>query len=269
MILAVGAKTDIGMVRQKNEDALYVMESSSLLVVADGMGGHASGEVASRIAIDIIKGYFDTRKTGKQLQIGPYRDEFSEATNRLCSAICLANQAVFEASRSNVQWHGMGTTIAAVLITGKRLSIAHIGDSRVYLIRSGNIEQLTDDHSIVSEQVKLNIFTREQARDSEMKNLLTRALGVGEDVDVDLAELSLFDDDALVLCTDGLTNMVEDNEILSTATAFKDPQEACETLVDMANKNGGKDNITVVIGKLAKKKKLIYFLSRLRKWFRR
>jgi serine/threonine protein phosphatase PrpC len=269
LILAVGAKTDIGMVRQNNEDNLYVMENSGLLVVADGMGGHASGEVASRIAIDVIKGYFDAQKAGKQLLAGSYRDEFSEATNQLCSAIYLANQAVFEASRGNVQWHGMGTTIAAVLITGKRLSIAHVGDSRVYLIRSGNIEQLTDDHSMVSEQVKQDIITREQARESEMKNILTRAIGVGEDVNVDLGELSLFDNDALVLCTDGLTNMVDDDEIISTVTAFDDPSEVCERLVDMANKNGGKDNVTVIIAKLVKKNKLIYFLSRLRKWFRR
>jgi serine/threonine protein phosphatase PrpC len=269
LILTVGSKTDMGMARQNNEDNLCVMESSGMLVVADGMGGHASGEVASRIAIDVIKGYFDVRDIGKQLQIGPYRDEFSEATNRLCSAICLANQAVFEASRSNLQWHGMGTTIASVLITGKQLSIAHVGDSRVYLIRSGNIEQLTDDHSFVSEQVKRDIITREQARESEMKNVLTRALGVGENVEVDLGEMSLFENDALVLCSDGLTNMVDDDDILSTVTAFNDPSEACERLVDIANKNGGSDNITVIVARLVKKKGLFYFLLHFREWFRR
>ncbi|MCX5804751.1 MAG: Stp1/IreP family PP2C-type Ser/Thr phosphatase [Proteobacteria bacterium] len=269
MILAVGAKTDTGMVRQKNEDNLCVIESIGLLVVADGMGGHASGEVASKIAVDVIKGYFDAQNAGKQLQIGSCRSEFSEETNWLCSAIRLANQAVFEASRGNVQFHGMGTTIAAVLITGKRLSIAHVGDSRVYLIRSGGIEQLTDDHSIVSEQVKRDIITREQARESEMKNILTRALGVAEDVEVDLGELSLFDNDVLLLCSDGLTNMVDDNGIISTVEAFHDPSEACGRLADMANKNGGNDNITVIIARLVKKKTLFYFLSRLREWFRR
>jgi serine/threonine protein phosphatase PrpC len=269
LILAVGAKTDTGMIRQKNEDNFCVIESSGILVVADGMGGHASGEVASKIAVDVIKGYFDAQNTGKQLQIGSYRSEFSEETNRLCSAIHLANQAVFEASRGNVQLHGMGTTIAAVLIMGKRLSIAHVGDSRVYLIRSGGIEQLTDDHSIVSEQVKRDIITREQARESEMKNILTRALGVGEDVEVDLGELSLFDNDVLLLCSDGLTNMVGDDEIIATVEAFHDPSEACGRLVDMANKNGGNDNVTVIIARLVKKKTLFYFLSRLREWFRR
>ncbi|HOE16301.1 MAG TPA: Stp1/IreP family PP2C-type Ser/Thr phosphatase [Syntrophorhabdaceae bacterium] len=269
MKLVISGKTDVGIVRKNNEDNLYISENDGLLVVADGMGGHASGEVASKITVDMMRDYFNAVKEGHQLQIGPYQDDLSEPTNRLGSAIRLANQAIYEAAKDNPLWYGMGTTIAAVLITGNRLSIAHVGDSRVYLIRAGSMEQLTDDHSFVSEQVKREIISSEQAKASAMKNVLTRALGVHPEVEVDLDEISLFDGDMLVLCTDGLTGMVDDDEIFAIANTLHNPAMACEDLVSRANQNGGKDNITVIIAEIEKKKGWLYRLLHFKEWFRR
>lgn len=269
MSLVISGKTDVGSIRQNNEDNLYFSESDGLLLVADGMGGHASGEVASKITVDIMRDYFNGIKEGRQLQVGTYQEDFSEHTNRLGSAVRLANQAIYEAAKGNPLWHGMGTTIAATLITGNRLSIAHVGDSRVYLIRAGGMEQLTDDHSFVSEQVKQEIISKEQAKASEMKNVLTRALGVNPDVEVDLDELSLLDGDVLVLCSDGLTGMVEDDEIFAIVNTLHDPVAACEDLVNRANQNGGRDNITVIIAEIAKKKGWLYRLLHFKEWFRR
>jgi protein phosphatase len=248
--LIAAGQTDQGKVRPNNEDNFYLDEKLGLLVVADGMGGHASGETASKLAVNIIKDYF----LGTQKLIGDYDQSYSAATNKLNSAIRLANQAVFEAAESSPSLKGMGTTIAAALITDNRLSIAHIGDSRIYLLRYGDIEQLTDDHSIVNEQVKRDIITKEEAARSDMKNILTKALGIAPEVEADLNELSLFDGDCLLLCSDGLSNMVTDSSMIELLSVAQNPVLACSALVDQANENGGKDNITVVIGYIKKKK---------------
>jgi len=266
--LIVEGKTDRGIIRENNEDNFCILEKQPLYMVADGMGGHASGEIASKIAIDIIRDYFNNPDASRQLQIGEYREDYSEATNRLGSAIRLANQAIYEAARTNPLWQGMGTTIVAAFLNGKRLSIAHVGDSRIYLIRLGDIEQLTDDHSLVSEQVKREMITKEQARESKMKNVLTRALGVAPDVKVDLDELSLMQGDVLLLCSDGLTTMVPDEDILSVVTSTTDPAIACEQLISLANENGGEDNITVITAYI-KKESWFSSLFNVKKWFRR
>ena len=148
----------------------------------------------------------------------------------------------------------MGTTIVAFLLTGNRLSIAHIGDSRGYLIRAGNIDQLTDDHSIVNEQVKRDIITKEEAAISEMKNILTKALGISAEMEADLDELTVFDDDILLLCSDGLSNMVTDEAMLEIISFAGNAVAACDSLINAANEKGGKDNITVIIGYIKKKK---------------
>jgi serine/threonine protein phosphatase PrpC len=260
------ARTDLGLVRQNNEDNYYLAETIGLFVVADGMGGHASGEVASKMTVDIIRDYFKGSGKEKPVQIGPYRKDCSDATNRLASAVRLANMAVYEASGSHPELQKMGTTVVAALIDGNRLSIAHIGDSRLYLIRAGNIEQLTDDHSIVNEQVKRELITKEEASRSELKNILTRALGMAVDVEVDLAEMTMAPDDILILCSDGLSGMVEDDAMLSVIEESGDPSTACERLVAMANANGGKDNITMVIARFEKKRGVFPWLSIILKW---
>jgi len=266
--LLIDAMTDQGLVRPNNEDNFYIAEEKGVLVVADGMGGHASGEVASKMAIDIIRDSFIATGGENEPIIGKYDDDYSEVTNRIGSAMRLANLAIYEASQSDSRWQGMGTTIAAVVINNKRLSIAHVGDSRIYLIRAGDIAQLTDDHTLVYEQVKREIMTKEEADVSEMKNLLTRAVGIRQDVEIDLDELTLADGDILVLCTDGLSSMVTDDDILSAVTSSENPSAACERLVDMANDNGGQDNITVIVAWM-KKRSWLSSLFNLFKWFRR
>ncbi len=250
MELIAAGKTDTGVVRSNNEDNFIVDERRRLLVVADGMGGHAAGEVASKMAVSIISDHL----LGRQKFVGAYNNTYSPSTNNLNSALRLANSAIFEAAESTPKLHGMGTTVVAVLICGNRLSIAHIGDSRVYLVRSGNIEQLTDDHSVVNEQVSRHLITREDAANSSTKNYLTKAVGINAEVEADLSELTLLNDDILVLCTDGLSNMITDDIMMEIISSAEEPAAICDLLINTANANGGKDNITAVIGCIKKQK---------------
>ncbi len=266
-IIARG-RTDIRLVRTNNEDSFYIDDKAGILAVADGMGGHASGEIASKLAVDVIRDYFKAFHGGRAAPVGKFDEEYSEMSKAIGSAVRLANQAIHEAARSNAGWQGMGTTVAAVVINRNRLSIAHVGDSRVYLVRAGDIEQLTDDHSVVYEQVKQELLTREEAQISEMKNLLTRALGVASDVEVDVSELTLSAGDILVLCTDGLSSMVSDDDILSLAVSMKDPAPVCDRLVELANKHGGKDNVTAIVV-YVRNKSWISLLLNFKEWFRR
>ena len=267
--ILAAAGTDIGLVRSKNEDNYYMDEAAGLFVVADGMGGHASGEVASKMAVDIIRDYFKGMNKDRPAQIGAYRQDCSDTTNRLGSAIQLANMAIFEASKNDPQLRGMGTTVAAVQVDGSRLSIAHIGDSRVYLIRAGDIEQLTDDHTVVYEQVKREMITKEDAKKSEIKNILTKALGISLEAEVDMNEMTLAPNDILLLCSDGLSGMVDDETMRAMVEANDDPAAACEQLINLANEKGGKDNITVVVARIGMKKRRFSFISNILRWFGR
>lgn len=242
--LAAG-QSDKGVSRQNNEDNFCVDEDLRLFIVADGMGGAAAGEIASRMAVETIRNHVKRSSAGNEPFVGGYDKRFSGASNRIASGIRLANQSIYEASQSNVKWRGMGTTVAAALLDGSKMSIAHTGDSRIYLIRTSSIIQLTDDHSIVSEQVKSGLLTKEEAEGSEVRNIITRALGSAPSVEVDLDEIDIMDGDRVVLCSDGLTTMVPDSVILSTVAVSGEPDRACSALIDIANKNGGKDNITV------------------------
>jgi serine/threonine protein phosphatase PrpC len=253
-------KTDKGRVRDQNQDVFCIEESLGLLAVADGMGGHASGEVASKMGMDILKDYLKGRKESLP---GVGNPSYLESTNRMAAGVKLANQAIYEASLSHSTWNGMGTTLTAVLLNGNRLSIAHVGDSRVYLIRGGIIEQMTDDHTVVSEQVERGLMTREEAADSAMRHILTRALGITPDVEVDMEELTVSEEDKLVLCSDGLTELISDDEILSTVLSGNRPEVACDQLVELANQKGGEDNITVIVAFLDREGFLSRFLKRL------
>jgi serine/threonine protein phosphatase PrpC len=267
--LNIAGQTDKGLIRPNNEDDYFLDSKHGLLAVADGMGGHASGEIASKIAVDVLRDYFQKVSEGNAPLIGSCYDEnYSDATNQLCSAIQLANTAIHEAAKSNPDLHGMGTTMAAILIQGKHLSIAHVGDSRIYLVRAGEIEQLTDDHTLVYEQVKRDLISKEEAEQSTIRHVLTRALGIAPFVDVDLDEMTLAEGDVLILCSDGLSGMISDQDILLTATSLDTPSVTCQALIDLANQNGGKDNITVVAGYLAKKRRFASVLKFFR-WFRR
>jgi serine/threonine protein phosphatase PrpC len=240
--------TDVGRKRKHNEDAFASDIEEGLFIVADGMGGHAAGEVASKITVETI-GEFIAATRQKEEATWPfkYNHELDFNSNRLAVAIEKANERVMAAVAAQPWLKGMGTTVVAGLLNEKILSLAHVGDSRAYLLRDGQLTRLTDDHSWVHEQVTAGILTEEEAKTHPLKNVVTRALGGGPSVSPDLQELVFSPGDRYLFCSDGLTTMVGDEEILDTAAAVKDPQALCQKLVDMANEKGGVDNITVVV----------------------
>lgn len=239
--------TDQGRVRGNNEDSLLVDDRLGLYAVADGMGGHKGGEVASRMAVDILRDSIARATEGNGAILGMVDQNVSREANLLASGIRLANRAIFEAAGSNPDWRGMGTTMVAVLVHGGRAGIAHVGDSRAYLLRNGVLRQLTADHSLVAEQLRKGIITAEEAERSTRKNVITRALGQGDDMDIDMQDLELASGDRLLLCSDGLSGMLKDAEIAALLNAHPAPEAACRDLVEQANASGGRDNVTVVV----------------------
>ena len=248
MRIDVGARTDVGRVRENNEDAFLVVAPLELYVVSDGMGGEAHGEVASRIAVETIAEHCQSTGADSSAPLfGDSRPELSARTNRLASAVYLANQRIYEASERDPNQRGMGATVVAAWLEGPKLSLVHVGDSRVYLLRAGALEQLTADHSLVAEQVRRGYITPQQAESSELQNVLTRALGPHDQIQIDAAEHILKPGDTLILCTDGVSRMVSDEEIASTLLTTTGAQAAAERLIDLANENGGVDNSTAII----------------------
>jgi protein phosphatase len=241
--------TDVGKKRKHNEDAYALDAEEGLFIVADGMGGHAAGEVAAKITVDTI-GEFIAATRQKEEATWPfkYNHELHFNSNRLAVAIEKANERVMSAVAAQPWLKGMGTTVVAGLLNEKILSLAHVGDSRAYLYRAGELTLLTDDHSWVQEQVSAGILTEEEAKTHPLKNVVTRALGGGPSVSPDLREMEFSRGDAFLFCSDGLTTMLSDDEIRDSVAAgqSKDPQALCEGLVDLANQKGGVDNITVV-----------------------
>ncbi len=248
MRIVCGGVTDVGRVRTNNEDCFRIVESLNLFVLSDGMGGEAHGEVASEMAVEtIVKYCMDPVAESDAALMGNPEPTWSEKTKRLASAVHLANKNIYEAAEAHPEQHGMGATLTAAWLDGSRLSIAHVGDSRAYLLRSGNLQQLTSDHSLVAEQVRRGILTAAEAEESEMQSVLLRALGALPDIEVDTDEHTLFARDILMLCCDGLTRMVAEPEIAGTLQAETDPTKAAEKLIALANERGGLDNITVIV----------------------
>ena len=241
--------TDVGTTRDHNEDNLHINNDLELFVVADGVGGQNAGEVASRMAVEVINShYLKATEDDDEPFIGEAVESMSDEVNRMASAIRLANQVVYETSTSNPSLKGMGSTVVAVTATEDgNLAVAHAGDSRVYLIRDGGMFQLTNDHSLVAEQVRAGLITPEEAATSKIRNVITRALGVSPEVEVDMDEQPLEDGDIILLCSDGLTGMVDDDTILSVIEQQPSLEKACEELIRLSNENGGKDNITAVL----------------------
>lgn len=229
--LAAAALSDVGKAREINEDAEYAGER--VFAVADGLGGHRAGEVASRIAIEAIA----------ELD----HDMSGDPAGSLIEAVRNANREVFERAQHEADLRGMGTTITAVAIDGTRAHFAHVGDSRCYLFRDGAISQVTQDHTLVARMVAEGKLTQHQAETHPQRSILTRALGAGADVDVDTLELELYGGDRLLLCSDGLTATIPDEELREYATKRADLASICRALVDEANARGGPDNITVVM----------------------
>jgi protein phosphatase len=248
MAIQYGARSDTGLKRSQNEDRFCTDPESGLYVVCDGMGGHRAGEVASSLAIATIARHVQQSLRDSSLPMMGYDDPaFSRQTNRLASAIRLANHVINQEACSRPHFDGMGTTVVTAVINGPILSIAHVGDSRLYLIRDGRIQPLTADHSVVAEQVREGFLTEEEAARSPQKNIVTRALGVEATVDVELSEMPAMCGDVLLLCSDGLTRGVSPQDILHAVCGGDDAQAISDRLIDMANAAGGDDNTTVVL----------------------
>lgn len=243
MRLKVGAATSVGRVRPINEDAFLAKADAGLFVVCDGMGGAAAGEVASQLAVDTI---------GAALQDGDLDgngdSRFSARTRRLGEAVRRANRAIMDRSRGDREHAGMGTTVVGAWAEDGVVSIAHVGDSRAYLANEQGFQSVTSDHSLVEAQVQAGLISRAESLQSEQQNILLRALGRDANVEIDLAEITVGAGDRLLLCSDGLTRMVSEDQLASALDRYRgEPQAACDHLVDAANSNGGPDNITVVI----------------------
>src|SRR6266852_602563 len=240
--LDVAQLTDVGRKRPHNEDNMaYVIpkdeqvmaRKGALFIVADGMGGHAAGEVASEIAVDTVTMTY-------------YQDDSEEIAPSLMNAIKRANTIIHQRAAENMLRSGMGTTCVAAVLRGNMAYIANVGDSRAYIVRSGQVRQVSQDHSWVAEQVRAGLLTEEQARTHAQRHVITRSLGTQPDVDVDVFHEELHEGDSLVLCTDGLSGLVSDEELQRIVDQFV-PQESVYHLVERANENGGQDNITAIV----------------------
>lgn len=226
--------TETGLIREINEDSIGVVPERSFFAVADGMGGHLAGEVASRIAVETIARCIST-------------EEQAEIGDKLMKGARLANSKIFSASKSNPKYRGMGTTITAAVIDGNELVLVHVGDSRAYIIRGEDIITVTEDHSLVQELYRNGGITREQAREHPRRNVLTRALGTEAEVNVDLIRFALQKGDTILLCSDGLSGLVEDKRISAIVRAADNPEQAVRDLVAEALERGGTDNISVIV----------------------
>jgi serine/threonine protein phosphatase PrpC len=253
MTIKAEGKTDIGKKRGHNEDSFGVYPELGLYVVADGMGGHAAGEVASLTAVKTIKEFIATA-TGPEGATWPFeRDSvLPDSANRLVVGVKVANRAVMDLARTKPELKGMGTTIVAAFTDGDALYMAHVGDSRAYLLSKETLKQITVDHSFVEEQVQAGVLTHEQARHHPFRNVITRALGVKEDVKVDISQHPLNKGDLYLLCSDGLSGMLSEYELDNIIKGRIDDLPALvETLIRRANEKGGDDNITAVVVKVA------------------
>ncbi len=243
----VAGRTDVGCVRQNNEDNFGYDTRQGIFVVCDGMGGMAAGEVASKLAVDTVLMYFRDCTDGNYPMADAAPEGVSDRARALASAIQRANAAVHDASQSEPGRAGMGSTIVAALVKGEFFSIAHVGDSRIYLIRDGTIQQLTNDHSLVMEQVRRGLMTLAEARASDMQNIIIRALGSDKNVEPDLDDQMARPGDILLLCSDGLTRHLPDESLLELITNAPGLEQACEALVQGAKDAGGDDNITCLL----------------------
>jgi PPM family protein phosphatase len=249
MRYVAAAKTDVGRKRKGNEDSFCLAPDLGLYVVADGMGGHAAGEVASRLAVETIREWMAKYLGGDGAAIvGPAAASGSPEASYLLSSIRLANRLIFDAAQGRQDYAGMGTTVVAALTRGDTLMLAHVGDSRIYRIRDGQIAQVSRDHSFVQEQVDRGVISAEEALVSQYRHMITRALGLKETVEVDLTEEPAVAGDVLLLCSDGLSDLLEDEEILAAVQEHAaDLEQACQALVDRANHKGGDDNVTTLL----------------------
>jgi protein phosphatase len=239
--------TNVGMKRAHNEDSFYLPESERLAIVADGMGGHASGEVASRMAVETISGFFKATQDEQQMT-WPFKVDRGHRydVNRMITAIKLANLKIHEQAQKDPRCHGMGTTVVSTLFLDGAIVVGHVGDSRLYRRREGSFEQITEDHSLLNDYIKMKHLSPEEIAAFPHKNVIVRALGMKDTVQVDVHVDSPRLGDVYLLCSDGLSGMITDPQMAQILADERDLDVLCERLISMANKNGGLDNITVV-----------------------
>lgn len=236
MLLRSAASTHVGMCRQANEDRYAIVPELGLYLVADGMGGHQAGQVASQLASEAAIRAVEALQ-GATVSLA----------ERLRHAVACANREIFAAASAKPEFTGMGTTLVGLLFAGERLALAHVGDSRAYLVRQGRLRRLTDDHSVVAELLRRQEISKEDAREHPHRHVLTRALGVRPRIEPDLAEMTPHADDVFILCSDGLITHLDDDQIAEQICADRDLEEVAAGLVDSANQAGGVDNTTVLL----------------------
>ena len=246
----VAGETNVGMKRNNNEDNFVVLEDEKLFVVADGMGGHGHGEVASQLAIDTLRDFFRATSADPE-GTWPYKMDKSRGyeENRLITGIKLANLRIFEQQQKDARLKGMGTTIVAILVADDGVFVGHVGDSRVYRVRDGKLQQLTEDHSLLNDYIKMKRLTEEEIANFPHKNVIVRALGMKDNVKVDTILDPPQPGDVYLLCSDGLSGPVTDAEILEITTSTNELKVACTKLIERANQHGGPDNVTAVMCK--------------------
>ena len=250
--IRIARLSDVGQLRERNEDAVASDLTIGLAILADGMGGYKAGEVASEIAVLVISTEIAESMKGKPTAIRP-KTKFLPETEMLIEAVDKANAAIYQISHEQPKCQGMGTTLVVGVFTENKLITGHIGDSRMYRLRGETLSQLTVDHSLVQEQVEAGMLTLEQAKESDHKNLVTRALGIDRDVELEIKEHNVQVRDMYLLCSDGLSDMVTDEEIrILLMEAGANVERAASNLVRFANEKGGKDNISVVVAYVRK-----------------
>ena len=258
MKLKAACLTNVGMKRAHNEDSVKLVPEENLFVVADGMGGHACGEVASNLAVECVAQFFRETSADDE-RTWPFKEErgLKYEENRLVTGIKLANRTIYEHAQADVKKRGMGTTVVGALFTHGAAYVGHCGDSRAYRFRSGQIEQLTEDHSLLNDYLKAHTLTPEEIENFPHKNVIVRALGMKESVNVDVQRIALEPFDIYMFCSDGLSGMVTDPEMNDIINGFlskpdhsDDVEGMCQALIDAANAAGGTDNVTAICVKV-------------------
>ncbi len=249
MKLSSAGRTHVGMKRTHNEDSLRLFREENLYIVADGMGGHASGEVASQMSVETLAEFF--RSTAEDDEVTwPYKLEKGRKyeENRVVTGVKLSNRRIFESAARDAKLKGMGTTIVVTFFVNETIHVGHVGDSRVYRYRAGELFQITEDHSLLNDYIKMRQLTPEEIEAFPHKNVIVRALGMKETVQVDIATEQPQAGDVYLLCSDGLNGMLTDADMEAIlAEEEGDLDKSCEALIDAANQNGGTDNITVIL----------------------
>ena len=261
--------TDRGRVREHNEDFIGSNPDLGLAILADGMGGLKAGEVASAMAVELVSAELQKKLPKVDSAQDDDVNGFSAESLVIGDAITLANSTIYQVAQNQPQCAGMGTTLVTLLFYDNRVTVAHVGDSRLYRYRHGELEQVTSDHSLIQELIDRGFYTREQARKSANRNVVTRALGIAPSVDYDVQEEVVLKGDVFLLCSDGLSDMLEDDDIRELLRSHgQDLKRLARELVDRANQNGGKDNVSVVLARVHKPfPERTNWLRRLIAWF--